>query len=347
MMPRKLLWFALVVILVASPASLFVVSGLSKTDRAVVASAADGTEEPGIAALGHVEPEDGVVKVGGRSLSGQPSLVAELRVKERDYVRAGQVLAVLNSRDQMQAAWRQAEAQTKVAETRLLQVRAGAKAADVAGEEAEISRLEAELSNAKAEFGRFEQLRGEGIVSASAFEAARLTVATRTQMLAQARERLKSFTEVRQVDIDVAESELLAAVAAATRAQAEYEAAVIRSPYNGHVVKIHARRGEEIGVEGLIELGRTDRMFAIAEVSETDIGRVKVGQRATITGASITEKLQGTVDQIGMKIGRNAMFHTDPVSFSDSRIIEVKILLDENNNVAGLIDAQVKAVIHR
>src|SRR5437763_76130 len=58
----------------------------------------------GVSCLGHIEPEDGTVRLGARSLSGQPSVVAELMVKPGDTVRSGQIVAVLNSKGQLEAA---------------------------------------------------------------------------------------------------------------------------------------------------------------------------------------------------------------------------------------------------
>jgi len=58
-------------------------------------------------------------------------LVRELRVKEGDRVRAGQPLAILDGNDQLQAALDQCRARLAVARSRLAQVKAGAKNADL------------------------------------------------------------------------------------------------------------------------------------------------------------------------------------------------------------------------
>jgi HlyD family secretion protein len=48
------------------------------------------------------------------------------------------------------------------------------------------------------------------------------------------------------------------------------------------VLQIHARPGERVGPEGIVELADTSVMYAVAEVYETDVGRVRIGQRARI-----------------------------------------------------------------
>jgi HlyD family secretion protein len=344
--PRKFVWFLIGAgLVVATATAAFVirprVGAKSGTQAAPVAQ-----PRVGVAALGRIQPEDGTtVRIGARSLSGQPSLVAELRVKEGDSVRAGDIIAILNSQPQLEGAWRQSEARVKVAETRRNQVKAGAKSADIAAQEGEVARLEFQLATARAEHARMESLHREGLVTESAWEQSRLTVDTTVQMLAAAKARLRSLTEVRQIDVDVADAERQAAMADAQRARAEAEAATIRSPYNGRVVKIHAWQGEEVRDQGILELAKIDRMYVIAEVAESDIQRVKVGQRAQISGDSLPGPLAGTVEQLGLKVSRNSLTLKDPVSLTDARIVEVKIRLDDGRSVTSLIDAQVQVVI--
>jgi len=50
-------------------------------------TAAPAASPRAVACLGRIEPEDGVRVIGARSLSGQPSLVGEVEVREGDFVR--------------------------------------------------------------------------------------------------------------------------------------------------------------------------------------------------------------------------------------------------------------------
>jgi HlyD family secretion protein len=301
--------------------------------------------ESGVSCLGRIEPEDRIVTIGARSISGQPSLVKQLHVKEGDDIGAGQVVAVLDSREQLEAALRQAEARVKVAQTRRDQVTARPKNADIAAEEVEIARLEVELANARTEFARTENLFKQGIVSQAVMDQSRLAIDTKPQLIAAAKERLHSLMEVRQVDIDVAQAELEEAIANARRAQSEADAATIRSPYSGRVVKILAYQGEEVGSQGILELARVQRMYVIAEVAEGDVPRVKPGQRATITGSGLSHGLEGSVEQLGFKVAKNSMAAHDPLNLTDARIVEVKVLLDDGSSVKNLIGAQVEVLI--
>lgn len=78
--------------------------------------------------------------------------MAELRVKQGDRVQVGQIIAVLDSRDRLEAAVRKAWEQVRVAQSRVAQVKAGAKTGDIDAQAATVNRLEAELNNAQVEY---------------------------------------------------------------------------------------------------------------------------------------------------------------------------------------------------
>jgi HlyD family secretion protein len=136
------------------------------------------------------------------------------------------------------------------------------------------------------------------------------------------------------------------AIASLKKAQANLsEQGYVRSPVNGQILKIHAKAGENIGSDGIVELGQTDRMVVTAEVYESDISKVKVGQKATIVSDSnaFEGEIQGTVSQVGLQIGRKDALSTDPAADVDARVVEVKIRLnpDDSDRVAGLTNSKV------
>jgi HlyD family secretion protein len=233
-----------------------------------------------------------------------------------------------------------------VSEQRLAQARAGAKTSDLAAQQAEIARIEAELANAKIEYTRAQRLHEKNVMSTSVLDSRRLAADRLEQQLAAAKERLKGLDEVRKVDVDLAEAQLAAARTEAARSQAEYENTKIFSPIDGKVVKVDARSGEEVaGGQGVVELANTEKMYVIAEVPESEVSRVKIGQKATITGDALPNKLTGVVHKLEPKVAKNREFAVEPGAFADARVLEVKILVDDPKAVADLIDAQVTAVI--
>ncbi len=119
----------------------------------------------------------------------------------------------------------------------------------------------------------------------------------------------------------------------------------IRSPITGRVLKVHAREGERVGPEGIAELGKTGSMCAIAEIYETDVRYVRVGDHATVSSPALRAPLSGTVDRIGYKIGKQDVLATDPAARTDARVVEVRVRLDDSKAAAGLSLLQVSVVV--
>ncbi len=334
--PRRLLPAILALVILCGPACQ------GPATAPAPAQATPRSAASPIGALGHVEAGDGLVMLGARSLSGQPSIVGTLVVKEGDAVARGQVVAELDSLGQLEATARQASARIEVARRRLAQVQAGAKPSDIAAQGEDIARLEAELANAKQEQARFAALGTN--TTAAQLDALDTRVASTSHALAAARQRLASLSEVRPVDVEVARADLAEAVSNEQRALAERKAAVVRSPIDGRVVKVHARAGEQVQV-GILELAPTAPMYVVAEVAESDILRVKVGQRATITADGLAAPVQGVVERLGTTVLQNELRRVDPALYSDGRVVKVWIRLDNGAAVANLIHLRVNVVV--
>lgn len=299
-----------------------------------------------VAALGRIEPQGQIVRLSAPS-SLQGAQVKELLVEEGQRVQAGQVIATLDSQDSRKAALERAKTDVAVAKARLAQVKAGAKDGEIEAQKAAIARLEAELRNAESEYQRNEILFRDGAISEVDLESKRLRVEATQEQINQARSSLESLAEVRPEDVQIAEAELNSAIAAVRQAEADLELTNIRSPMTAQVIKIHAYPGEVIGTDGIVEIGQTDAMNVVAQVYETDINRVQVGQKATVTGTAFPDKLNGQVSQIGLQVSRQDIFDNNPVADTNNRVVEVKIRLDAESSrkVAGLSNLQVQVLI--
>ncbi|BAZ48459.1 heterocyst specific ABC-transporter, membrane fusion protein DevB [Nostoc sp. NIES-4103] len=373
---------------------------------------------PKVTALGRLEPEKEVISLSA-PLVLDGDRVGEILVEEGDTVKAGQVVAILDSRARLQAAVLQAQKQVRVAQAKLAQVKAGAKVGEIQAQQASVERLqaqsqgdktgqieaiarieaqwqgdriaqeatikklEAELRNAEAEYQRYQQLYSQGAISNSSFDSKRLSLDTAKQQLgeakaildrinstatrqlaeakvalnrinatgskqvSEAKATLTSIAEVRPVDVQAAQSEVENAIAALKRAQTDLEAANIKAPMAGQILKIHTRVGEKISSEGIADLAQTNQMMAVAEVYQTDIGKVKLGQSAVITSQAFSGELRGTVSYIGLQVNRQNVFSNQPGENLDSRVVEVEIRLnpEDSKRVAGFTNLQVQAAI--
>ena len=379
------------------------------------------TEPKAVTALGRLEPKGEVINISAPStLEG--ARVKQLLVKEGEWVKAGQVLAILDSRDRLEAQLKLSQKEVAVAQARLEQVKSGAKKGEIEAQKAVITRLEkelfqerkaqeakiaglkarffreqdvqqaklsslqAELNNAVIECQRYETLLKEGAVATSTRDSKCLasktsskgfkqaqaaknqiietlqeeineTQASRSQSLdsllqqiVEAKATLQGIQQVRPEDIKVAQTEVGKAIAAVKKAQQEFDLAYVRTFREGKILKIHAYPGEVINSEGLVELGQTNQMYAVAEVYETNIGKIRPGQKATITSefGGFTGKLQGIVEHVGLKIGKRNILDTDPAANVDVRVMEVKIQInsEDSQKVTNLTNLQVKVSIH-
>ncbi|MBD2342810.1 ABC exporter membrane fusion protein [Anabaena subtropica] len=109
----------------------------------VISQTVDATPTS-VAATGYLEPQGEVIKISAPAFM-EGAKVQKLFVKQGDQVNTGQVLAILDNHDRLQAALQQARTQVRVAEARLLQVKAGAKRGDINAQDARFGRTQAEL----------------------------------------------------------------------------------------------------------------------------------------------------------------------------------------------------------
>jgi HlyD family secretion protein len=171
-----------------------------------------------VTALGRLEPKGEVIKLSAPS-SNEGNRVEQLLVKEGDRIKAGQVIAIMDNRDRLQATLGEAQKQVQVAKSRLNQVKAGAKQGELGARQASVNRLQVELEgniktqqatinrieaellgqqqslqatvartaaerrNAQAEVQRYESLYKAGAISSQEVDSRRLSAETSTQAL--------------------------------------------------------------------------------------------------------------------------------------------------------------------
>jgi len=285
---------------------------------------AQASSHQAVSALGRLEPDGGIIRIAAPStpqaISG--SILAQLHVNEGDYVKKGELLAITDSMQLLQVALDQAETEFELSK---LAAEAEQSRADEACVLASVATREAErrtnlLARNLASEEETEQAQGDAEAKAASCTAA-------------------------QANSRVAESRIDVARTRVTLKQAELQRTFITAPFDSRVLDILVQPGEFIGLKGILELGRVDRMYAIAEVYETDIGRVAIGQKAKISSDALAEVLSGQVDFIHLKVAKQDEIGTDPVARKDARIVEVEILLDKPELAASLTNLQVDIVI--
>jgi HlyD family secretion protein len=336
-----------------------------------------------IAALGRIQTKDKIISLSGPSIL-QTARVAQLLVQEGDEVRRGQVVAILDILNQQQTALDKTKLDVKVAQAQLNQVKAGtfkqseiaaqkARIADLEAQfqgavniqKAKIDRLQAEFRNAQTEYSRNRSLYEQGAISAVNNDSKSLAVETLQAQVGEAKASLKQILssfpnqikeakasleklkEVRPIDVRVAQTQLETARVSILEAQAKLDLAYVKSPIDGKILKINTFPGENISERGMVDMGNIEQMYVIAEVYETDISKIKVGQKATISSRALPQEFTGEVEKIGVQIGKSNVLNNDPALNIDSRVVEVKIRLNSANVplAANFINLQVDVKI--
>jgi HlyD family secretion protein len=177
--------------------------------------------------------------------------------------------------------------------------------ADLAAVTARIDSLQAQIRMQRREVERYQRAASSGAAALVLLEEKKDDL---VKLEGQLREAL---AQRNGLQVDLADSEL-------------------RAPLAGTVLKIHSRVGERPGNDGVLELGAGDQMEAVAEVYESDINRVKLGQTVTLVSENggFSGSLEARVIRISPQVRQRAVLSTDPTGDADARVVEVRLALD-------------------
>ena len=177
--------------------------------------------------------------------------------------------------------------------------------ADFEVAKATIDTLEQRQKLLQEEVLRYQKLLQSGAISAEILDIRRL------KLLSLEQELRKAKAQLQRQRIKLPDGELVA-------------------PFSGTVLEIFARPGERPGSDGVLSIGRSDQMEAVLEVYESDIGRVRVGQRVLLVSENggFDGELQGRVRRIDPLVQQRDVLSTDPTADTDARVVEVHVTLD-------------------
>jgi HlyD family secretion protein len=275
-----------------------------------------------------------------------PGRVTERTVDEGELVKTGELVAKLDPTDLLnEAANRRAEAQA--ARSKLTELETGYRKEEIAQAEAVLQRVKAEAERLRIDFGRQQQLFKKEVISARDFDASRAAYESSQANVREAGERLKLLKSgPRKETIDQARDRLRSAEAILALAETRLGYATLISPVQGLVLSKNIEPGEQVAVgTPVITIGMLDEVWLRAYISETDLGRVQVGQRAIVTTDSYPKKkYQGTITFISPE----AEFTPKSVQTEKERVklvyrIKITIPNQDNELKPGMpADAEIK-----
>ena len=333
---RRTAWVVALLIAVVSAAAV-ALSDFGSSASSEAPAQLPPPEDPGepirIAAAGRVEPAGEEFYIASE-ISGR---LARVPVAEGDTVRAGQVVAELVA-DDYRARVAAAEAEVAQRQAVLERLRNGARDEELRGAQAQLRGAETELEASRTEVERRRALVEPGAVSRAEF--ARFV---REQDVAEtrvdaARQHLALLEDsARPEDIERAGAELTAAEARLREARALLAKTEIRSPIDGVVLHRWRKMGESVmagAANPILSVGDVSRLVVRVDVDETDVARIRLGQRSYVTAQAYPDqRFTGRVVRIGQALGRKNIRTDEPTERVDKKILETLVELDHGQTL--------------
>lgn len=228
---------------------------------------------------------------------------------------------------------------------------ANVRAADaqIAAAAANVARAKAEHDRAKTDLERAKRLRNEGAIPGTALEQAQASFDTTRAALDQAAAQLAAAREQRRLStarvaearahvvqsapvdaqvggaaaaVELATANVARAEAALDRARIDRQHANVTAPVAGRVSRVSAHVGQTMAVGHPFVVLVPDEMFVIANIKESDVDRVRPGQRAEIEIDAFPDlELEGTVESISPATG--ARFSLIPPDNATGNFVKV------------------------
>lgn len=292
-----------------------------------VRTAANQAPDSSLRISGNIEAHESVVsfKVQGR--------IMELPVQEGQYVKQGDLLARLDDDDYRQqvsvdeatVGMRKAELELSVAGSRVQEIQ-------VAKQTLIDARADLELK--RAEFRRRQELLAEQGVSDEDIDRAASQLKRAQATYERAKQTHDQVVEgTRKEEIAVRRANLESAREALQMSRLKLNYTVLSAPVSGVVLVRQAELGEVVSAgTPVVTIADVEHLWMRGYLNETDLGRVKWGQSATIHTDTFSDKTyQGRVSFISSQ----AEFTPKSVETHKERVTlvyRIKIDLDNPNH---------------
>ncbi len=308
----------------------------------------------------------------GSQLSGQ---IDKLFVDFNDTVQSGQPIARLDQ-SVFLAKVQEAEAALQAAKTNVMVEQAAvermrsmlaAAQARIKVLQAKTARADSAMAAAQRELDRTKTLRGTGVASERQLDqaqSARDAAAAgqreaEAESIVHAQEIITAAAEVKKTDAELsnAQAVVLEKEAELAQARVELERTVIRSPIDGVVIGRKIDRGQTVAASlkapELFTIAQDLREMDVhARVDEADIGRIRVGQKASFkVDAFPGRQFAAHVTQIrrAPEVEKNVVTYTVVLSAPNPELLllpgmtaVVDVVIDEIDNTLKLPNSALR-----
>jgi len=217
--------------------------------------------------------------------------IAQIRVQEGDRVKAGQVLAALDT-GRLRLSRRQAEAQAAVQRQVVARYLAGSRPEEIRQVRAQRDAARVGVADAEAYYRRQSELVARHFISRQQADSAKFALDKARDQLRAAEAALR-LAELgpRKEDVAAAQATLAANEAAVAGIQRDLQEGELRAPSDGVIENRILEPGDMASPQKpVFTLALTDPVWVRAWLAEPQLGRVPVGARAWVQTDSHPDK---------------------------------------------------------
>ena len=288
-----------------------------------------GTAPGPLIARGYSEAPSGTVVIANDPSGG--AVIRELRIREGQRVKRGDIIAVMSSFPTAEVNLRIAENNLRKAENTREKVLKGTSVTDLKlQEDALKSTIESERLNAilRERSGRPAQER-------------ELEVALAEQRLKQQHDSLEMAKRSLEIQLSQNDIEIRKFKAALEDAQTALEQALVRSPIDGIVIQVNSRQGELVSEAGIAKVVDMKQLRVFATVDDLHLPRLKKGAPVEVTFRGSSQVYRGHIALSPVSVKREKRSEADK-GVSSVRQVEVEIQADEGVTFPEIIGREAR-----
>ncbi|TQK53706.1 HlyD family secretion protein [Brevibacillus sp. AG162] len=215
----------------------------------------------------------------------------EFVVKEGDKVKKGQVIAKIDTSD-VDSRILELEAQMELAKANLAKAQIGNEPEEVAQDQERVSQAQREYDAAKREYDRMNQLFTSGASTQQELDKLKSQMDSALSTLNVANQQLALKQKgPRKEDIAAQQAQINKLNVEKAQLNKERVQSVVVAPMDGTVIGVAADNGQYVnkGTE-ILTLANLNNLLIEADINESDVNKLKIGQSATIEGVTLGKK---------------------------------------------------------
>lgn len=281
-----------------------------------------------VSAEGKVEVRSGFEVEVGSPIEGK---IGEFMVKEGDRVNRGDILAVMENKD-IEAKLGEAVAELAVSRSKLRELEAGARSEEVGSAQAVLAEAQIALEYAQTDLRRYRALYEKVAATRQALDDKERQVKIAGERVAKAMEEKRLVEKgARPETIQLEKDHVKHAEAVVEYYQRLLDKTQITAPISGKIIRKYLEAGEcatkELPLVAIADLGK---LWVNAEVDESDIGRLKKGDRVEMRADAFPgHPFQGEIEEIADYAGVRKVRPGNQTKNLDVKVVQVKIRLME------------------